>query len=46
MGAPVRKQAPKGQPNVRRLKRGELLFAEGENSRSMYFIQTGDDSNL
>ena len=28
-------------PQVRRLKRGEILFAEGENSRSMYFIKSG-----
>ena len=25
----------------RRLKKGELLFAEGENSRAMYFIKSG-----
>lgn len=28
-------------PQARRLKKGELLFAEGENSRAMYFIKTG-----
>ena len=28
-------------PQVRRLKKGELLFAEGENSRAMYFLKTG-----
>lgn len=37
---PVAAAAPLG-PQVRRLKRGELLFAEGENSRAMYFLKTG-----
>ena len=32
--------APAG-PQVRRLKKGELLFAEGENSRAMYLIRGG-----
>jgi CRP/FNR family transcriptional regulator, cyclic AMP receptor protein len=27
--------------SIRRLKRGELLFAEGENSRAMYFVKSG-----
>lgn len=32
--------APAG-PIVRRLKKGELLFAEGETSRAMYLIRSG-----
>jgi CRP/FNR family cyclic AMP-dependent transcriptional regulator len=28
-------------PLTRRLKKGELLFAEGENSRAMYFLKNG-----
>jgi CRP-like cAMP-binding protein len=28
-------------PQVRRLKKGELLFAEGENSRAMYLLRSG-----
>jgi CRP/FNR family cyclic AMP-dependent transcriptional regulator len=32
--------APSG-PVTRRLKKGELLFSEGENSRAMYLIKTG-----
>jgi CRP-like cAMP-binding protein len=28
-------------PQNRKLKKGELLFAEGENSRAMYFIKSG-----
>src|SRR6185437_5111604 len=34
-------QAPTSGPQVRRLKKGELLFAEGENSRAMYLIRAG-----
>src|SRR5580658_176073 len=30
-----------GGTQMRKLKRGELLFAEGENSRAMYLIQNG-----
>jgi hypothetical protein len=33
--APTLQAVPTG-PQVRALKRGELLFAEGENSRAMY----------
>jgi CRP-like cAMP-binding protein len=29
------------QTTERKLKKGELLFAEGENSRAMYFIKSG-----
>lgn len=29
------------QQNNRRLRKGELLFAEGENSRAMYFVKSG-----
>jgi CRP/FNR family cyclic AMP-dependent transcriptional regulator len=32
--------APSG-PQSRRLKKGEVLFSEGENSRAMYFIKSG-----
>jgi CRP-like cAMP-binding protein len=32
--------APAG-PQNRRLKKGELLFAEGENSRAMYLVKSG-----
>lgn len=32
--------APNG-PAVRKLKKGEVLFAEGESSRAMYFIKNG-----
>lgn len=28
-------------PETKRLKKGELLFREGENSRSMYYLKTG-----
>lgn len=28
-------------PQIRMLHKGELLFGEGENSRSMYFLKTG-----
>lgn len=28
-------------PQTRRLKKGELLFAEGENSRAMYYLKSG-----
>lgn len=36
-GAPTQ---PEG-PIVRKLKKGEILFAEGENSRSMYYLKSG-----
>lgn len=42
--APVRavpNAAPAIGPQSRRLKKGELLFNEGENSRAMYFIKSG-----
>lgn len=29
------------QPLTKKLKKGELLFAEGENSRAMYFLKSG-----
>lgn len=36
------KPAGSGTPStIRRLKKGELLFAEGENSRAMYFVKSG-----
>ena len=40
--APATKTAalPPAQ-QARRLKKGELLFAEGENSRAMYFLKSG-----
>ena len=47
MGEPARKPAPQAAPGavpgpqIRTLKKGELLFGEGENSRSMYFIKNG-----
>ncbi len=28
-------------PSARKLRKGELLFAEGENSRAMYFLKNG-----
>lgn len=35
-------QPPQGPgPSIKRLKKGELLFAEGENSRAMYLIRKG-----
>lgn len=34
-------QAVPAGPQLRRLKKGELLFAEGENSRAMYLLKTG-----
>lgn len=37
----ARPAAPVAGPQVRRLKKGELLFAEGENSRAMYFLKAG-----
>jgi CRP-like cAMP-binding protein len=43
VGAPrpsAQPAAPTG-PQVRRLKKGEVLFNEGENSRAMYFIKSG-----
>lgn len=33
--------APSEGQQVRKLKKGELLFAEGENSRAMYFVKSG-----
>jgi CRP-like cAMP-binding protein len=38
--APTLQAVPTG-PQVRALKRGELLFAEGENSRAMYLLKKG-----
>lgn len=35
------KPAPAAGPTVRRLNKGELLFQEGEMSRSMYFLKSG-----
>jgi CRP/FNR family cyclic AMP-dependent transcriptional regulator len=32
--------APSG-PQSRRLRKGEMLFSEGENSRAMYFVKSG-----
>jgi CRP/FNR family transcriptional regulator, cyclic AMP receptor protein len=40
MSQPPLQAVPTG-PQVRRLKKGELLFAEGENSRAMYLLKTG-----
>jgi len=34
-------QSASNAPQVRKLKKGELLFSEGEGSRSMYFLKTG-----
>ena len=41
--APARPTAPVQPlgPIVKRLKKGELLFAEGENSRAMYLLKNG-----
>lgn len=33
--------SPSGPMPMRRLRKGELLFAEGENSRAMYYLQAG-----
>ncbi|MBC7691577.1 MAG: Crp/Fnr family transcriptional regulator [Methylotenera sp.] len=33
--------APQAAPAVKRLKKGELLFSEGDNSSSMYLLKTG-----
>lgn len=33
--------APQTSQPIRRLKRGELLFAEGESSRTMYLLKSG-----
>ena len=33
--------APAAGPQTRKLKKGELLFSEGEGSRAMYFLKTG-----
>src|SRR4051812_30131845 len=47
MGLPAQKLQPGAAasasqgPQPRKLKKGELLFAEGENSRAMYFLKTG-----
>ncbi|MBN23003.1 MAG: hypothetical protein CL678_17090 [Bdellovibrionaceae bacterium] len=45
MGAPAQKQTSTSTgvqgPQRRILKKGELLFSEGENSRAMYFIKRG-----
>jgi CRP/FNR family cyclic AMP-dependent transcriptional regulator len=38
--APTLQAIPSG-PQLRFLKRGELLFAEGENSRAMYLLKKG-----
>jgi CRP-like cAMP-binding protein len=38
---PAPLQAVPAGPQIRRLKKGELLFAEGENSRAMYLLKTG-----
>ncbi|MCM2278559.1 MAG: cyclic nucleotide-binding domain-containing protein [Oligoflexia bacterium] len=49
MALPARSPAPTGPTQnaaspsgqIRRLKKGELLFSEGENSRAMYFLRSG-----
>src|SRR3954467_3009621 len=51
MGLPARKSGAPARPGSgppissaaqsRKLKKGELLFAEGENSRAMYYLKTG-----
>lgn len=42
MALPAQKiAAPTSGPLTRKLKKGELLFGEGENSRAMYFVKTG-----
>src|SRR3954469_5730148 len=45
MAVPAQKPPPAGAaapgPQTRRLKKGETLFAEGENSRAMYLIKSG-----
>ncbi|MGK5084021.1 Crp/Fnr family transcriptional regulator [Bdellovibrionota bacterium FG-1] len=38
MATPVQ---TKPGPQTRRLKKGDLLFSEGENSRAMYFLKAG-----
>ncbi len=38
---PPPKAAPATGPTVRKLKKGEMLFNEGDNSRAMYFLKTG-----
>ncbi len=38
---PPPKAAPPTGPTVRKLKKGEMLFNEGDNSRAMYFLKTG-----
>ncbi|OFZ81554.1 MAG: hypothetical protein A2583_04870 [Bdellovibrionales bacterium RIFOXYD1_FULL_53_11] len=39
--APVQPVQTAAGPQVRKLKKGDLLFAEGEMSRAMYFLKTG-----
>jgi len=41
MSATAKKLPPPQQPGLQRLKKGELIFKEGESSRSMYLIQRG-----
>src|SRR3954469_23169421 len=45
MAVPAQKPPPAGAaapgPQTRRLKKGETLFAEGENSRAMYYVKSG-----
>ena len=33
--------APTPGPQIRKLKKGDLLFSEGESSRAMYFLKSG-----
>jgi CRP/FNR family transcriptional regulator, cyclic AMP receptor protein len=40
LSQPPLQAVPTG-PQIRRLKKGELLFAEGENSRAMYLLKGG-----
>jgi len=46
MGLPAQKLSPESLnpgtgPQSKKLKKGELLFAEGENSRAMYYLKSG-----
>lgn len=46
MGAAAQKQnvesmQPGGGPTIRHLKKGDLLFSEGDHSRAMYFVKSG-----
>jgi CRP-like cAMP-binding protein len=41
MSQPARLLSPAPTQQIRRLRRGELLFAEGENSRAMYYLRSG-----